>query len=78
MGAFLPEWRMFEEAIMTFEDAFAEMEQIVQRLEAGELTLEEAISLYERGQALVRKCQEHLDQAELRITQLEDSVQENQ
>lgn len=63
---------------ITFEDAFAELDRIVQRLEAGELTLEEAISLYERGQVLAHQCQERLDQAELRIAQLEDGVQESQ
>ena len=63
---------------MTFEEAFAELDQVVQRLEAGELTLEEAISLYERGQRLSRQCQERLDQAEQRIVQLEDNTLENQ
>ena len=63
---------------MAFEAAFVELGEIVQRLEAGELPLEEAISLYERGQALARQCQERLDQAELRITQLEENAQEAQ
>ena len=63
---------------MAFEAAFSELEEVVQRLEMGDLTLEEAISLYERGQALARHCQERLDRAELRITQLEESTQEAQ
>jgi exodeoxyribonuclease VII small subunit len=63
---------------MAFETAFSELEDVVQRLEAGELTLEEAISLYERGQALARHCQERLERAELRIVQLEESAQEAQ
>jgi len=63
---------------MAFEAAFVELGEIVQRLEAGELPLEEAISLYERGQALARQCQDRLDQAELRITQLEENAQEAQ
>ena len=63
---------------MAFEAAFVELGEIVQRLEEGELTLEEAISLYERGQALARQCQDRLDQAELRITQLEENAQEAQ
>jgi exodeoxyribonuclease VII small subunit len=54
----------------SFESAFAELEEVVHQLEEGELTLEEAISLYERGQALSRFCQDRLDQAELRVTQL--------
>jgi len=55
----------------SFEAAFAELEAVVQRLEEGELSLEESISLYERGQALARLCQERLDQAELRVEQLD-------
>ena len=63
---------------MAFEAAFSELEEVVRRLEAGELALEEAISLYERGQALARHCQECLDRAELRIVQLEEGAQETQ
>jgi exodeoxyribonuclease VII small subunit len=55
----------------SFESAFGELEEVVRRLEEGELSLEEAISLYERGQALSRYCQDRLDQAALRVTQLE-------
>ena len=58
-----------------FEAAFAELEGIVQQLDAGELSLEETISLFERGQMLARCCQDRLDQAELRITQLTDDTQ---
>jgi exodeoxyribonuclease VII small subunit len=54
----------------SFESAFAELEEVVCQLEEGELSLEEAISLYERGQALSRFCQDRLDRAELRVTQL--------
>ena len=56
---------------ISFEAAFSELEAVVQRLEEGELSLEESIALYERGQALARLCQERLDQAELRVEQLE-------
>lgn len=55
----------------SFEAAFAELEAVVQRLEEGELSLEDSIALYERGQVLARLCQERLDQAELRVEQLE-------
>ena len=61
---------------MTFETAFAELEETARLLEEGDLTLEEAISLYERGQALARLCQDRLDRAELRITQLGERAQE--
>lgn len=55
---------------ISFENAFAELEEVVRQLEEGELSLEEAISLYERGQVLARQCQAQLDQAELRVSQL--------
>ena len=55
---------------LTFEAAFQELEKTVQRLENGELTLDEAIALFERGQVLARLCDEKLEQAELRVDQL--------
>ena len=55
----------------SFEAAFAELEVVVQQLEEGELSLEESISLYERGQMLARLCQERLDRAELRVDQIQ-------
>jgi exodeoxyribonuclease VII small subunit len=58
----------------SFEAALAELEAVVRQLEEGELSLEESIALYERGQMLSRLCQERLDQAELRVEQLESSV----
>jgi exodeoxyribonuclease VII small subunit len=55
---------------ISFEAAFAELEAVVQQLEEEELSLEEMIAVYARGQALARACQERLDQAELRVEQL--------
>ena len=55
---------------LPFENAFAQLEDVVQRLEGGDLPLEEALALYERGMALAGHCQALLDQAELRVTQL--------
>jgi len=55
---------------MTYEQAFRELETVVQKLEAGELPLEEALGLFERGQALAGQCSQLLDQAELRLKQL--------
>ena len=55
---------------LPFEAAFAQLEEVVQRLEGGDLPLEEALALYERGMALSGHCQALLDQAELRVTQL--------
>jgi exodeoxyribonuclease VII small subunit len=55
---------------LSFEQAFGELEATVQRLEAGELTLEEAIALYERGMGLARRCSDALDAAELQVEEL--------
>jgi exodeoxyribonuclease VII small subunit len=57
---------------LTFEEAFAQLDQIVQRLEGGELSLDEALALYEQGRSLAQQCQAKLDEAELRLTQVED------
>ncbi|MCL5612316.1 MAG: exodeoxyribonuclease VII small subunit [Chloroflexi bacterium] len=55
---------------LTYEAAFAELETIVSALESEQLPLEESMSLYERGQALVKRCTELLDGAELKVKQL--------
>jgi exodeoxyribonuclease VII small subunit len=55
---------------LTFEQAFAELEQTVRELEAGGLALEESLALFERGQALAAHCSAQLDQAELKVRQL--------
>lgn len=60
---------------LPFERAYAELESVVQRLEGGELSLEDALSLYERGQMLARHCQALLDRAELRVTVLSGNEQ---
>lgn len=55
---------------LTYEQAFAELEELIAALESDERSLEEALVHYERGQALVKHCAALLDQAELRIQQL--------
>jgi exodeoxyribonuclease VII small subunit len=50
-----------------FEAALAELESIVQRLEQGELSLEESLRQFERGVVLTRSCQKALQQAEQKI-----------
>jgi exodeoxyribonuclease VII small subunit len=54
----------------TFEQARAELERIVSQLEAGEAGLEDAIRLWERGEALYRLCLAKLDAAQGRVEQL--------
>ena len=53
-----------------FEAALAELEQIVERLEQGELSLEESLRQFERGVELTRSCQKALRQAEQKISVL--------
>ena len=61
---------MSEVEQLTFEQALAELEQLVQEMESGNLELERALQLFERGMQLVRYCNEQLDTAELRVRQL--------
>ena len=55
---------------LTFEQAFAELEETIRKLEAGGLALEESLALFERGQALAARCNAQLDQAELKVKKL--------
>ncbi len=55
---------------LSFEEALTELEAIVAKLEAGELTLEESLALFERGQKLAALCNRQLDEATLRVEQL--------
>jgi exodeoxyribonuclease VII small subunit len=55
---------------MSFEDALAELEQIVRRLEAGQVKLDEAIRCYERGARLKRHCEGKLDEAQQRVDRI--------
>lgn len=56
--------------ILTYEQAFGELGETVEKLEAGGLTLEESLSLFERGQALAARCNEHLDEAKLKLERI--------
>lgn len=55
---------------LSYEQAFAELEAIVAALETEEHSLEQALALFERGQALARYCAHLLDQADLKVQQL--------
>ena len=55
---------------MSFEAALRELEQIVARLEQGEVDLEDSIALYERGQALKHHCEKKLKAAESRLEKI--------
>jgi exodeoxyribonuclease VII small subunit len=55
---------------MSFEDALAELEQIVRRLEAGQVKLDDAIRCYERGTQLKRHCEQKLNEAQQRVDRI--------
>jgi exodeoxyribonuclease VII small subunit len=55
---------------MSFEDALAELEQIVRRLEGGQVKLDEAILSYERGAQLKRHCERKLNEAQQRVERI--------
>jgi exodeoxyribonuclease VII small subunit len=55
---------------LTFEQAYAELDGLVNALEQESQPLEQSIALYERGQALARHCAALLEKAELKVKQL--------
>ena len=58
--------------VAAFEHSLQELEQLVARMEQGELSLEESLAAYERGVGLYRHCQAALEHAELRVRLLSD------
>jgi exodeoxyribonuclease VII small subunit len=58
---------------LSFEEAYAELENLIAQLTSGELTLETSVQHYERGRELSAYCQRLLDTAELRINRLSDA-----
>ena len=57
----------------TFEQLYQRLEETVAKLEAGGLSLDDALALYEEGMELARRCQEILDSAELKVTRLKEA-----
>ena len=58
------------ETNMTFEQNLTRLEQIVQSMESGKITLDESMELFQEGTALVRCCEKLLDEAELRVVKV--------
>ncbi|WP_442683843.1 exodeoxyribonuclease VII small subunit [Stenotrophomonas sp. JC08] len=58
-----------------FEQSLQELENLVEKMEAGDLSLEQSLTAYERGVGLYRQCQQALEQAELRVRLLTDPAQ---
>lgn len=59
---------------LSFEDALSKLEETVRRLEAGNLPLDEAVALFEEGSRLARQCNDRLEAAELKVSQLTRSA----
>jgi exodeoxyribonuclease VII small subunit len=66
------EWSIPEDA--SYETLVGLLEQSVERLESGELTLEASVREYEYGMELIARCNELLDRAELRVSELAERV----
>lgn len=62
---------------LSFEEALATLEEVVNQLESGGLTLEETVALYDRGQRLVALCNSRLDQAALQVEQISVASEED-
>lgn len=58
--------------VADFEHSLDELEQLVEKMEIGDMTLEDSLAAYERGVGLYRRCQSALEQAELRVRLLSD------
>ncbi|WP_338451676.1 exodeoxyribonuclease VII small subunit [Niallia oryzisoli] len=61
---------MAEEKTITFEEAMEQLETIVERLEEGDVPLEEAISIYKKGMELSKLCHDKLKNVEEQLTQI--------
>ena len=59
---------------LSFEEAFRRLGEMVDSLESGGLPLAEATVIYQQGMGLVRRCNQFLNEAELKITQLTDDL----
>ena len=66
------EWQRI--AALPFDKALTEFRQVVEKLEAGNLPLEESIALFEQGVLLQRRCERMLSEAELRFQRLVESA----
>ena len=65
-----PDTATLDTETLSFEEAFRRLGEMVDSLETGGIPLAEAILLYQRGMGLVRRCNQLLNEAELKITQL--------
>jgi exodeoxyribonuclease VII small subunit len=73
--ATMPDPNAAPTAVADFERSLDELESLVQKMERGEMSLDESLAAYERGMALYRNCQGALEQAELRVRLLSDPLE---
>ena len=64
--------------VARFEQSLEELEQLVQKMEVGEMSLEQSLTAYERGIGLYRDCKQALEQAELRVRLVTDPARPEQ
>ena len=62
-------------AVTDFEQSLDALEHLVEKMEQGQMSLEDSLAAYERGVGLYRRCQQALEQAELRVRLLSDPEQ---
>lgn len=72
-GSAAPAEAVSDASAPRFEEALAQLEALVHKLESGELDLEQALGTFEAGVALAKLCSGRLEAAELRIRKLEES-----
>ncbi|MBV2208031.1 MAG: exodeoxyribonuclease VII small subunit [Thermomonas sp.] len=64
--------------VADFEQSMQSLEDLVDQMESGDMSLEQSLAAYERGVGLYRRCQTALEQAELRVRQLSDPAKPEQ
>ncbi len=62
-----------KEQVFDIEKAFSRLEEIVRKLESGDISLDDSLKAYEEGMDIVKNCTKKLDEAELRVKQLIES-----
>lgn len=66
----MPKEQIKKTTDLSFEDSLTTLDELVNKLETGELSLEESLSAFEQGITLTRECQQHLNQAEQKVSML--------
>jgi len=70
----MPKKSASDQPVSSFEDAMAELEQLVAKMESGELPLEASVDAYQRGSELVKYCAAQLERVEKQVKVLEGDM----